>query len=75
MNFMERPNQDGMSKKLSSYYYMNITDQMDEQNRIHFRCLLFIGMTNTTYAPSFTHIWTNTYTHFFYKNQIISCEP
>ena len=40
---------------------MDLIDQMDEQNRIHFGCLLFIGMTNTTYAPSFTHMRTNTY--------------
>ena len=53
--------QDGASKHLFSYYYMDLIDQMDEQKIIHLRCLLLIGMTNTTYAPSITHIRTNTY--------------
>ena len=40
---------------------MDFIDQMDEQKIIHFRCLLSTGMTNTTYAPSITHIRTKTY--------------
>ena len=52
--------QDVTSKQLSSSYYMDLIDQMDEQNRIHFASLLFIGITNTTYAPLFTHMRTNT---------------
>ena len=42
--------QDGTSKHLFSYYYMDLIDWTNKKE------FIFIGMTNTTYAPSITHI-------------------